>query len=150
MGVRLVLFAAVILTALALVPSGAHVLELANKIGLDRENYLTVQQIYRGWAWLGGVLIAAVLANGCAAVVARRRKSAMILAAAASILMCVTLGIFFTWTFPVNQATNNWTIAPAGWQALRTQWEYSHAASALVTFLALCSTTAASLAWFRA
>ena len=31
----------------------AHLFELPNKIHLSREDYLTVQQIYRGWALLG-------------------------------------------------------------------------------------------------
>jgi hypothetical protein len=50
MKVRILQFTAIILTALALVPAGAHVLELPNKIGLDRDHYMIVQQIYRGWA----------------------------------------------------------------------------------------------------
>ena len=43
MGIRATQFAAIILTALALVPVGAHLLELAAKISLDRPQYLTVQ-----------------------------------------------------------------------------------------------------------
>jgi hypothetical protein len=39
-------FLAVILTALALVPAGAHFFELPNKIGLSQEEYFTVQRIY--------------------------------------------------------------------------------------------------------
>lgn len=47
------------------------------------------------------------------------------------------LAIFFVWAFPTNQATNNWTIVPKNWNALRIQWEYSLAANAVVTFAAL-------------
>jgi hypothetical protein len=47
---RLVPFAAIILTALALVPGGAHLLALPNKIGLTQADYFIVQGIYRGWA----------------------------------------------------------------------------------------------------
>jgi hypothetical protein len=53
--------------------------------------------------------------------------------------MAATLAIFFAWTLPTNQATANWTMVPADCQQLRCQWEYSHAANALLTFLALCS-----------
>jgi hypothetical protein len=35
-------------------------LELLNKIDLPREEYLTVQQIYRGWALLGIVVAGAL------------------------------------------------------------------------------------------
>jgi hypothetical protein len=50
MSLRVTQFTAIILTALALVPGGAHLLELAHKITLDQAQYLTVQQLYRGWA----------------------------------------------------------------------------------------------------
>ena len=47
---RTVRFFAVILTAFALVPAGAHFFELPNKIRLSQEQYFTEQGIYRGWA----------------------------------------------------------------------------------------------------
>jgi hypothetical protein len=46
--------------------------------------------------------------------------------------------VFFVWTYPVNQATANWTRLPLQWGNLRSQWEFSHAASAAVMSLALC------------
>jgi hypothetical protein len=144
---RIVQFVAIILTALCLVRAGAHVLELANKIGLDQGEYTAVQQIYRGWALLGIVLIAAILANGLAAIVTRRQRLPTVFAAAAAVLLCLGLAIFFTWTFPANQVTSNWTALPANWQTLRAEWEFSHAANAALTFLALCSATASGLLW---
>ena len=63
MGLRSVQFLAVILTALALVPAGAHLFELPNKIGLEQESYFIVQNIYRGWALFGIVLFGALAAN---------------------------------------------------------------------------------------
>lgn len=53
MALRAVQFLAIVLTALALVPAGAHLAELPNKIGLDQEAYFIVQSIYRGWALFG-------------------------------------------------------------------------------------------------
>jgi hypothetical protein len=147
MNIRICQFIAVILTAVALVPGGAHLLELAHKIELSREGYVTVQQIYRGWAFLGIVLIAAIIANGFVAVMMRRQAVPAVCSAIAAVLLCVTLAVFFAWTFPVNQLTENWTVAPENWQMLRAQWEYSHAVNAVLTFLALCSATAAGLVW---
>lgn len=40
-------FLGLLFTALAFAPAAAHLLELPNKIGLSRDDYLTVQQIYR-------------------------------------------------------------------------------------------------------
>lgn len=47
------------------------------------------------------------------------------------------ISIFFTFTYPANRATNNWTILPANWPDLRRQWEYSHATRAAAFIAAL-------------
>jgi hypothetical protein len=142
---RILQFVAIVLTALATVPGGAHLLALANKIGLYREHYLTVQAIYRGWAFLGVILIASIVANGLVEVMAREQRWPMVLSAGAARLMVTTLAIFFIWTFPANQATENWSMAPENWRTLRAQWEYSHAVNSALTFLALCAATASAL-----
>jgi hypothetical protein len=43
-------FVALLASALMLGPALAHAFELPAKIGLSREEYFVVQQIYRGWA----------------------------------------------------------------------------------------------------
>lgn len=45
--------------------------------------------------------------------------------------------VFWTFTFPANQATDNWTVLPEHWEKLRRQWEYSHAAGAGLDLIAL-------------
>jgi hypothetical protein len=141
MSLRLVQFLAVVLTALSLVPAGAHLFELPNKIGLAQEAYFTVQGIYRGWALFGIALFGALAANGILAIMTRHQRAPFWLALGAFLLMAATLAVFFTWTFPANQATANWTEAPANWQELRHTWEYAHAVNAGLTFLALCAVT---------
>jgi hypothetical protein len=145
MNPRVAQFIAIIATALAQVPVGAHLLALPNKIGLDQDRYMTVQAIYRGWALLGIILIAAIVANLIVTVMIRKHTVPARLAAAATVLMALTLVIFFVWTFPANQATGNWTVAPADWRTLRARWEYSHALNAVLTFLALCATTLSAM-----
>ena len=141
MGLRLTQFLAVVLTALALVPAGAHLAELPNKIGLDQEAYFIVQSIYAGWALFGIALFGALGANLALAIMVRRQRAPFWLALAAFLLVAATLVIFFIWTYPANQATSNWTVVPANWQQLRTTWEYAHATNAVLTFLALCAVT---------
>ncbi len=134
-------FLSVILTALALVPGGAHFFELPNKMGLGQDQYFTVQAIYRGWALFGFVLVGAIIANLALAMMLPRRRASFRLALAACVLVAVTLAIFFGWTYPANQATHNWAVVPANWEELRRQWEYSHAVNAALTFVALCCAT---------
>jgi hypothetical protein len=142
---KVVQFIAIVLTALALVPAGAHLFALPNKIGLVQEQYFIVQSIYRGWALFGAILIPAVLVNLVLAVMLRGRGTPFILALLAALCMAAILVIFFMWTYPANQTTNNWTTVPANWEELRRQWEYSHAANALITFVAFCSVTLSAL-----
>ena len=131
-------FLVLIVTAVALIPGGAHLFELPNKIGLPQDDYFVVQGIYRGWALFGAVIIPAALANLALAILLRRDRRAFWLAFAAFLLIAASLAVFFTWTLPANQATANWSIAPANWATLRLQWEYSHAVNGVLTFAALC------------
>ncbi|MFL6822074.1 MAG: DUF1772 domain-containing protein [Xanthobacteraceae bacterium] len=141
MPLKIVQFLAVVLTALALVPVGAHAFALLNKIDLGAEQYFIVQNIYRGWALFGIVLVAALLADFALAVMVRRRGAPFVLALLGACGVALTLVIFFVWTYPANQATANWTTITDNWEQLRWQWEYSHAVNAVITFLALCSIT---------
>lgn len=145
MGLRVAQFFAIVLTALALVPAGAHLFELPNKIGLAEEQYFTVQNIYRGWALFGFVLFGALTSNLILTVILRHRRAPFWLALAAFLSVAGTLVIFFIWTYPANQATSNWTVVPANWRELRAQWEYAHAASAVLNFVGLCLVTLSSL-----
>jgi hypothetical protein len=132
---------ALALTALVVIPSGAHLFELPAKIGLDQEAYFTVQRIYAGWAWFAIPIFGAICANGVLFLVQRRHDAASAWSALVSaVLILLSLVVFFTWVFPGNQATANWTEVPGNWQTLRTQWEYGHAANACINFVALLAT----------
>jgi hypothetical protein len=112
---------------------------------MPEEPYFVVQQIYRGWAWIGIVIVAALFANVASALLASHYRRPFWLSLAAGILIAATLLVFFTWTYPANQATGNWTSVPKGWEQLRIQWEYSHAVNAAITFVALLCAVGAAL-----
>ena len=141
MAVRLLQFCTIVLTALALVPAGAHFFELPNKIGLDQEAYFTVQAIYRGWAMFGVALFGALLANLALGLLLAFRQRPYILPLLAFALIAATLAIFFVWTYPANQATSNWTLPTPNWTTLRMHWEYAHAVNAVLIFIAFCLLT---------
>jgi uncharacterized membrane protein HdeD (DUF308 family) len=145
MAARALKLAAILLTALALVPAGAHLFALPNKIGLSEQDYFVVQGIYRGWALFGFVLIPAIIADLALAVILRRQRGAFAPALAGFLLIAASLVVFFAWTFPANQVTSNWTVVPENWQELRRQWEYAHAFGAVLTFAGLCCVSWASL-----
>lgn len=128
---------ALLFAALALAPAMAHLLELPNKIGLPREAYLTVQHIYNGWALLGFVVYGAIFSALALVVATRRRPDEFGFALTAFLSLVGTQIVFWTFTFPANRATGTWTMLPENWMALRAQWEYSHAASAVLNLIAL-------------
>jgi hypothetical protein len=130
-------FFSLLFAALALGPALAYLLELPNKIQLSRDDYLTVQQIYRGWALLGIVVVGALMASLAHAMLVRRHRRAFVPAALAFACLVGTQIVFWLFTFPANRRTENWTTLPENWEALRAQWEYSHAASAFLNIAAL-------------
>ena len=136
MGVTAARFFSLLFAALALAPALAHLLELPNKIGLSRDNYLVVQQIYRGWALLGIVVLGALLSTLILTILVRKRSNEFALSLAAFLCIVGTQVVFWTFTFPTNQQTSNWTVLPENWETLRMQWEYSHATSALLNLIA--------------
>jgi hypothetical protein len=140
MALKTVWFLSLLFTALALAPAMAHLLELPNKINLPREHYLIVQQIYRGWALLGIIIGAALLSTLALTIMVRKYPKILVLTLLAFLCLAGSQAVFWTFTYPVNQQTHNWTVLPDNWQALRTQWEYSHAVGAglnLMAFVAL-------------
>lgn len=130
---------ALVSTALALGPALAHAFELPNKIGLQRDSYFLVQQIYRGWSTLGFLLFLE-LGSMIALAVALKGSGAAIRWVLAAILCVVAAqAVFWLFTQPANVATANWTRIPDGWMGLRACWEYSHLAGAVCQFMAFCS-----------
>jgi len=90
MSIRIPQFLAIILTVLALVPGGAHLLEYCNKAKLEELDYMTVQQIYSGWAFAGIVIIAAIAANIWLAIRSRSQRLPFAFACAAAALIAAT------------------------------------------------------------
>jgi hypothetical protein len=142
----LIRFGAIFFCGLALVPAAAHAMELPNKIGLPKEEYLIAQKLYRGWQFVAPIVILALLTTGLLVLQVQLAGPAPLAASIVAFLcMAITQVVFWTFTYSVNRATENWTQAPPHWIALRLKWEYSHAASAAFNLLAFGSAVLAVL-----
>ena len=137
MTLRTLYFFSLLFAGFALVPAGAHLAELANKMKLNAIEYETVQQIYRGWELFGVVVVGALASTVALAIRLRGHPTAFTPALVACLCIIGTQVVFWTFTFPVNRMTVNWTVFPAHWAELRVRWEYSHAASAGLNAAAL-------------
>jgi membrane protease YdiL (CAAX protease family) len=97
--VRILRILALVLAALILVPSAAHLFELPGKVGLDRDSYFIVQGIYAGWSLFAVPIFAGPLCKWRAGPRKRRKDPvAAGWALAAAVLIVVSLAVFFTWT----------------------------------------------------
>lgn len=144
MPLNVVRFFAVFLVALDLIPSGAHLLELPHKLDLPADAYRTVQELYRGWAFAGALVVAALLASLLLCV--RTRGTAAYAPALITVVsLLATQVIFWSVTFAVNRITANWTLLPEHWEILRLRWEYSHATACIFNLTALMAVICAAL-----
>jgi hypothetical protein len=132
-------FLSIAFVALSLGPALAHLLELPNKIGLGRDDYFTVQQIYRGWALLGLVIFGGIVSTAALAWMSRGQAPALHWVLTGLLCLLLAQAVFWIFTYPTNVATNNWTSVPENWQSLRVRWEYSHAVGAILTLAAMAA-----------
>ena len=133
---------AIVTVALYLVPTGAHLFELAGKLALSPADYMTVQ----GSTGLGAVRHRGIRRDAADPVArdpAPPRTQRLHPVAGRILLSCGTQVVFWVFTYPMNVASSNWTVTPEHFEAARRQWEYSHAASAMLTFLALIAIASA-------
>jgi hypothetical protein len=138
-------FAALMSTAVALGASLAHLFELPNKIDLGRDAYFTVQGIYRDWDQLAYVLAIEFVSIIAIIILSRDDRQVRLWATVALLSLVAAQAVFWTFTYPANVATSNWTAIPADWERLRRNWEYSHAAGAIFQLLAMTSLVIAAL-----
>ncbi|WP_244470822.1 DUF1772 domain-containing protein [Microvirga massiliensis] len=144
-----VFFIALLSTAIALGGALAHLFELPNKIYLRREEYFVVQQAYRGWDRLAYVLLVELVSMIAVVIMSRRERFVFWPAVFAVLFLLAAQAVFWTYTFPANVATRNWTMIPDDWVVLRMRWEYSHAVGAAFQLLAMSSLIIAVLARAR-
>lgn len=126
---------------LAVAAPVAHVLELPNKLPLEGELWLAVQQnLYRGWGpFLGAPTeIGALVTSLLLAVMSRGRRAPLVVACLCYAGMIAT---FFALNAPVNAAVAAWTptTLPADWGSYRARWETGHALAALLAIVGLAA-----------
>ena len=142
-------FIALLSSALSLGVALAHAFELPNKIGLSIADYFLVQQAYRGWNRLAIILLVQFAALCASAVMSRRPPIVFWCCVTAIGWLVAAQLLFWSFTYPANVATANWTQMPANAGHLRIQWEYSHAAGAACQLLAMSFLAVAVLARVR-
>jgi hypothetical protein len=107
---------------------------------------MVVQKNYAGWFYFCIAIVTALVLTSTHTFMVRDNRTAFVLSLAAVLCLIATQVIFWMFTYPINAATNNWTTIPAKFEAAQRQWDYSHAANAVLTFGALAAITLSVLA----
>jgi undecaprenyl pyrophosphate phosphatase UppP len=136
MWVKVLQMTSIISVIIAFGSGFAHLLEAYNKMRLSKDEYLVVQQIYRGWSLLG-IVVCIALISTLLLVIQTRHQPYFKLNLLSCVCMLATLIIFFVFIFPVNQQTKNWEVLPDNWLQLRNRWEFSHVTNAILYFTGL-------------
>ena len=127
--------------ALSLAPALAHLLEMPAKMRYEGPLWLTISQtLYGAFGAVGGAFeVAAVFTTVVLVLLVRRRHPAFGWTLLAALCMLLAHAAFWIWLAPVNATVAASTLAtlPENWTALRSQWEYTHAARAVLQAVAL-------------
>jgi hypothetical protein len=145
--VKKVSFISLFFTALALCPYAAHLMAFPNKMQMGKEEYFIAQQIYSGWSYSSVLIFISFLSSVVLSVLVKDQNIVLRYALGAAFCIGMSLMVFFVFTFPANQVTENWTLQPQYWKSLRTQWEYSHAFNAILYMVAEALLIMSVLSW---
>ena len=129
---------AILSVAICLVPAGARLFEISNMLSLPATEYMAVQKIYAGSAFIGIAIYAALLSTLSYALLHRYHGDEFGFSLPAFLLLGITQAIFWIYTYPMNLLTRNWLVVPDKFSMVQSQWEFSHAVvNAVLTFAAL-------------
>ena len=119
-----------------------HHLELPAKMGYDGPMWLKVQQTLYGpgfGTFGAGFEVGALVTTAVLAIVLRHHPPMFGWVLLAAICMATTHAAFWIWLAPANATIAALTpeAPPANWMVLRSVWEYTHAARAVLQIIAL-------------
>lgn len=139
-------FATLLLTALALALTTAHVLEMPQKLAYGAELYSAVNTtLYRWFAIAGGIWsIGAILAAAGLVIFVRDRPDVRRWAIAGTVLLVLWLASWLAIVAPVNDEiaaalSREPARVPALWMEMRARWEWGHALGFILELLAFCA-----------
>jgi hypothetical protein len=142
--IRTLRFVVIMLTAISMAAAFAHLLEMPAKLKFDGSMWLVLLQTLYPPAFGrigGGAEVGAVVGNVLLAFVVRRRRAAFCWTLLAAVCLISVHACFWILVAPVNVAMLGLTpeTLPPDWTRLRDQWEYTHAARAVLQIIALGS-----------
>jgi hypothetical protein len=136
-------FATLMVTALAMTTTVAHLLEMPARLSWEAPLWIETTvtgAVFRLFGTVGAVCeIAAMVCTVWLAFALRRERDEVWPCTFAALGILAAHAVFWLWTAPVNAEMSTWTpdAFPQDWASWRLQWEVSHAARAVLEVSAL-------------
>lgn len=134
-------FVTILLMSLAMASAFCHLLELPPKMTFDDRLYVMLHRtLYPNYGRVAGTAeFLAVMAVAGLAWRVRRARGVFIPTLAGAILMVAAHAVFWIVVQPANSTMAAWSLEaiPVDWTEWRNQWEYGHAARAVLMISAL-------------
>jgi hypothetical protein len=135
--------ATLLLAALSMALSFCHLMEMPVRLSWGPALWMQTTNfggLYYLFGRVGAVIdVSAILASAILVVLVRRRQPSIHFTMAGAALMALGLALWVGFVAPMNAVMATWTPGPipADFLAVRDQWEYSHAAIALIKIAGL-------------
>src|SRR5688500_9861792 len=142
MSLRLLRFGSVMSTAVTMSAAVGHLMELPAKMRYEPSLYVRLHRtLYPNFGRIAGVAEAfsLVATGGLTWWLARRRDKSFPLTLSAAACLAAAHGAFWALVAPANKTMASWPLdsIPPDWSRWRDQWEYTHAARAVLVTGAL-------------
>jgi MFS family permease len=138
-------FITIVLSALALTMTSAHVLELPQKMAYSGEMYAAVNTtLYRYFAIVGGPYQIGAIVSAIVLTILVRRSRTFRWALAGTLLLIAAFASWLILVLPVNRDVAAAVEAsphavPSLWLHLRDRWEYGHATGFVLHLAGFCA-----------
>jgi hypothetical protein len=139
-------FVTIVLGALALTMTSAHVLEMPQKMSYGADMYSAVNTtLYRYFAIVGGVYqVGAIVSAAVMTALLRHRRVVFGWSLAGAALLLASFISWLALVQPVNQQIAaaldaSPAAVPSLWQQLRNRWEYGHAVGFALHLAGFCA-----------
>lgn len=136
-------FITIMLAALSLSPSIAHLLELPRRMKFAQQLWVQVtvfENVYRLFGSVGAVFeVGAIVAAMVLAFLVRKHRSVFYWTLGGAMLLALAFVSWIVFVAPMNDEFAQWLTnpVPPNWTRYRNQWEYAHAINAVIKLLGL-------------
>jgi hypothetical protein len=133
-------FLTIILVSLSMAMAFCHLLQLPPRMNYDGAQWVTTQSLYQLFGTVGALIeVGALLLATVLLLAVWHHRPAFQWTLFGTICLLVAHGAWWMFIAPVNAEIATWTpdVMPADWTWWRSQWEYTHAARAILEILGL-------------